>query len=104
MGVKSNLRLNVNKTHHRIMKRYGKTKTKKETKFGDKKGRSDTSGVNAKNSCLTRRGSDNNYRGATTTEGSKIVIVRHRHEGVFIARGKEDALVTRNITPGESVY
>lgn len=24
--------------------------------------------------------------------------------GVFIARGKEDALVTRNIAPGETVY
>lgn len=28
----------------------------------------------------------------------------HRHEGVFIARGKEDMLLTRNIAPGESVY
>lgn len=24
--------------------------------------------------------------------------------GVFICRGKEDALVTRNLVPGESVY
>ena len=24
--------------------------------------------------------------------------------GVFIARGKEDALVTRNMVPGETVY
>lgn len=28
----------------------------------------------------------------------------HRHEGVFVARGKEDALVTFNMVPGESVY
>ncbi|KAI4124748.1 MAG: hypothetical protein LQ338_004644 [Usnochroma carphineum] len=28
----------------------------------------------------------------------------HRHPGVFIARGKEDMLVTKNLTPGESVY
>lgn len=28
----------------------------------------------------------------------------HRHEGVFICRGKEDALVTKNMVPGESVY
>ncbi|GAB2220881.1 hypothetical protein Droror1_Dr00012039 [Drosera rotundifolia] len=27
-----------------------------------------------------------------------------RHEGVFIARGKEDALVTKNLVPGEVVY
>ena len=36
--------------------------------------------------------------------GSKAVIEAHRHEGVFIARGKEDALVTRNLVPGVSVY
>lgn len=28
----------------------------------------------------------------------------HRHAGVFVARGKEDMLVTKNTTPGESVY
>lgn len=36
--------------------------------------------------------------------GSKILIEPHRHEGIFIARGKEDALVTLNNTPGVSVY
>ena len=33
-----------------------------------------------------------------------MVVEPHRHEGVFIARGKEDALVTKNICVGESVY
>jgi rRNA 2'-O-methyltransferase fibrillarin len=33
-----------------------------------------------------------------------VVIEPHRHEGIFIAKGKEDALVTRNMVPGESVY
>ena len=38
-------------------------------------------------------------------QGGKTVVVEpHRHEGIFIARGKEDALVTRNICVGESVY
>jgi len=32
------------------------------------------------------------------------VIEPHRHAGVFVARGKEDMLVTKNLTPGESVY
>lgn len=32
------------------------------------------------------------------------MIEPHRHEGVFVARGKEDLLVTKNLTPGESVY
>jgi len=36
--------------------------------------------------------------------GAKVAIEQHRHEGVFIAKGKEDALVTRNLVPGESVY
>lgn len=36
--------------------------------------------------------------------GAKVVVEAHRHEGVFIARGKEDSLVTRNMVPGVSVY
>jgi rRNA 2'-O-methyltransferase fibrillarin len=28
----------------------------------------------------------------------------HRHGGIFVARGKEDMLVTKNLCPGESVY
>ncbi|KAH7446687.1 hypothetical protein KP509_01G068400 [Ceratopteris richardii] len=36
--------------------------------------------------------------------GSKVIIEPHRHEGVFIAKAKEDALCTLNMVPGESVY
>ncbi|KAF3397941.1 hypothetical protein F1880_006264 [Penicillium rolfsii] len=37
--------------------------------------------------------------------GAKTIIENHRHAGVFVARGgKEDLLVTKNLTPGESVY
>lgn len=36
--------------------------------------------------------------------GSKVVVVPHRHPGIFISRGKEDALLTKNMVPGESVY
>lgn len=36
--------------------------------------------------------------------GKKTIIEPHRHEGVFIARGKEDALVTKNLVPGNTVY
>merc|ERR1712125_261721 len=36
--------------------------------------------------------------------GAKVIVERHRHEGIFIAKGKEDALLTRNLVPGESVY
>lgn len=51
------------------------------------------------------RGRGRGGRGGGGMRGGKIVVVEpHRHEGVFIARGKEDALVTRNIVPGETVY
>lgn len=38
-------------------------------------------------------------------KGGKMVVVEpHRLQGVFIVKGKEDALVTKNLVPGESVY
>lgn len=36
--------------------------------------------------------------------GAKVVVEPHRFPGVFIGRGKEDVLLTRNLVPGESVY
>lgn len=33
-----------------------------------------------------------------------MIVEKHRHEGVFVAQGKEEALVTKNLVPGESVY
>ena len=37
--------------------------------------------------------------------GSKVMVEKHRHEGVYIASGgKDDAIVTRNLDPGHSVY
>ncbi|KAI9739292.1 MAG: Small subunit processome complex component [Cirrosporium novae-zelandiae] len=36
--------------------------------------------------------------------GARVVVEPHRHGGVFVARGKEDLLVTKNLSPGESVY
>ncbi|GAV51652.1 hypothetical protein ZYGR_0AF01230 [Zygosaccharomyces rouxii] len=36
--------------------------------------------------------------------GAKVVIEPHKHDGIYIARGKEDLLVTKNVAPGESVY
>ncbi|KMT14511.1 hypothetical protein BVRB_4g072830 [Beta vulgaris subsp. vulgaris] len=36
--------------------------------------------------------------------GAKVMVEPHRHKGVFIAKGKEDALVTKNMVPGDSVY
>jgi rRNA 2'-O-methyltransferase fibrillarin len=36
--------------------------------------------------------------------GQKVVVEKHRHEGVYKVLGKEDALATKNLVPGESVY
>jgi len=36
--------------------------------------------------------------------GQKVVVEKHRHDGVFIITGKEDALATKNSVIGESVY
>jgi rRNA 2'-O-methyltransferase fibrillarin len=36
--------------------------------------------------------------------GNKAVIIPHRHEGVFIAKSKDDALLTKSMVPGDSVY
>jgi len=51
------------------------------------------------------RGGPRGGRGGGRGGGPKAVVVEpHRHDGVFIARGKEDALVTLNLVPGEAVY
>lgn len=36
--------------------------------------------------------------------GAKVMVEPHRFPGIFIARSKEDALVTKSLVPGESVY
>ncbi|KAG8757722.1 Small subunit processome complex component [Serendipita sp. 396] len=36
--------------------------------------------------------------------GSNVILEPHRHPGIFIAKGKEQLLVTKNLVPGESVY
>ncbi|CAI9092272.1 OLC1v1027470C2 [Oldenlandia corymbosa var. corymbosa] len=51
-----------------------------------------------------RGGGRGRGRGGGMKGGSKVVVEPHRHAGVFIAKGKEDALVTKNLVPGEAVY
>ena len=36
--------------------------------------------------------------------GKKVIIEKHRHAGVFVLKGKQDAVVTLNLVPGDSVY
>eukprot|EP00658_Telonema_sp_P-2_P062335 TRINITY_DN509_c0_g1_i4.p1 TRINITY_DN509_c0_g1~~TRINITY_DN509_c0_g1_i4.p1 ORF type:complete len:282 (+),score=60.84 TRINITY_DN509_c0_g1_i4:258-1103(+) len=50
------------------------------------------------------KGSKGKGKGGGKGAGSKVVVEPHRHAGMFIAKGKEDALCTLNMVPGESVY
>lgn len=36
--------------------------------------------------------------------GAKVIVEAHRHAGVFVVKGKDDSLATRNLVPGDSVY
>lgn len=50
------------------------------------------------------RGAPRGRGGAGAKGGAKTIVEPHRHAGIFVARGKEDMLVTKNLAPGESVY
>jgi len=52
------------------------------------------------------RGGDRGGRGGRggMKGGQKVIVEKHRHDGVFIVTGKEDALATKNIVQGEAVY
>ena len=50
------------------------------------------------------RGRGGKPAGRGAKGGSNVIIEPHRHAGVFIAKGKEQLLVTKNLVPGESVY
>ncbi|MEN2496152.1 MAG: hypothetical protein MHMPM18_000711 [Marteilia pararefringens] len=67
-----------------------------------------SSGGNAPPSggAFQRRGSfGGGGRGAPGARGPpKVIVEPHRHAGVFIVRGKADALATKNMRPTQSVY
>merc|ERR1711972_631902 len=50
------------------------------------------------------KGGKGKGKGGGKGKGAKVVIEPHRFEGVFVSKGKDDSLVTRNLVPGESVY
>ncbi|KAJ1524259.1 hypothetical protein ONE63_010774 [Megalurothrips usitatus] len=50
------------------------------------------------------RGGRGGRGGGGMKGGKQVMIEPHRHPGVFIAHGKEDALVTINLVPGDAVY
>ena len=50
------------------------------------------------------KGKGGKGKGGKAKGGSKTVVEPHRHKGIFISRGKEDVLVTRNLVAGDAVY
>ncbi|KAI9270214.1 rRNA 2'-O-methyltransferase fibrillarin [Helicostylum pulchrum] len=66
--------------------------------FGDRGGRGGSRGRGAP------RGGARGGFGGGARGGAKVVVEPHRHAGIFVARGKEDLLVTKNLVPGEAVY
>ncbi|KAF8638644.1 hypothetical protein AX17_002047 [Amanita inopinata Kibby_2008] len=50
------------------------------------------------------RGGRGAARGGGRRGGANVVVEPHRHPGIFIAKGKDHMLVTKNLVPGESVY
>ena len=102
--------------------------------FGDRGGRGGAPrGRGAPRGGSRGRGAPRGGRGGGARGGAKTIIVRspfhlnpllphksllkphpnlhlrniqepHRHPGVFVGRGKEDYLLTKNLTPGESTY
>jgi rRNA 2'-O-methyltransferase fibrillarin len=60
--------------------------------------------LNNKNKSMESTQKKKLYDKKKTYKGTKLLIERHKHFGIFIARGKEDALCTKNLVPGESVY
>ena len=69
---------------------------------GDRGGRGGSRGGRGGDRGRGGRGGRGGMRGGRG--GSRTFITNHRLEGVFIAKGKEDLLVTKNICPGEVVY
>ena len=50
------------------------------------------------------RGGRGGGRGGVGFAKPQTRIEPHRHGGIFVAKGKEEYLVTKNMVPGESVY
>ncbi|CAN8325924.1 unnamed protein product [Cochlearia groenlandica] len=73
--------------------------------FGDRGGRGGRGGDRGRGGGRGGRGDRGRGGGRGGMKGgSKVIVEPHRHAGVFIAKGKEDALVTKNLVPGEAVY
>lgn len=77
----------------------GKDGKGKKGGFDKGKGKGKVKGKDGKG-----KGKKGGGKGGKGKAGAKVIIEPHRHEGVFVSKGKDDSLVTKNMVPGESVY
>ena len=74
-------------------------------KFNNENGREDRERGGDRGGNRGRGDRGGRGRGRGPPRGApKVFVQPHRLPGVFIARGPQDALVTKNLVPGESVY
>lgn len=75
--------------------------------FGDRGGRGGFGDRGGRGGFRGGRGGDRGGRGGRPGLGGGARVIVEPHErfgGVFILRGKDDALLTKNLVTGESVY
>ena len=72
---------------------------------GDRGGRGGRGGPRGRGAPRGRGGAGRGGARGGIGAGAKVLVQPHeRFAGVYVLRGKDDALVTKNLTPGESVY
>ena len=71
---------------------------------GDRNGRGGRGGDRGGRGRGGRGGGRGGFGGVGARAKAKTIVEPHRHEGVYICKGKEDLLATLNMVPGESVY
>ncbi|EER04725.1 RNA methylase, putative [Perkinsus marinus ATCC 50983] len=80
---------------------FGKGKGKGMSGKGKGKGK----GMSGKGKGKGKGGKGKGGKGKGGHKGpAKVIVEPHRFEGCFVSRGKDEALLTRNMAPGESVY
>ena len=83
----------------------GKGKDSGKGKGKDGKGKDSGKGKGKDGGKGKGKGKGKDGKGKGKGKGAaKQIVEPHRHKGVYIARGKEDVLVTKNMVVGDAVY
>eukprot|EP00388_Colpodella_angusta_P006249 GDKJ01018655.1.p1 GENE.GDKJ01018655.1~~GDKJ01018655.1.p1 ORF type:complete len:418 (+),score=109.10 GDKJ01018655.1:1-1254(+) len=83
-----------------FLPRPAKSEKKPTSRGGATGGRGGAAGGRGRGGSAGGRGGRGGARGGA----AKTLVTPHAFEGVFVVRGKNESLATRNLVPGESVY